>query len=65
MHSILAILRDSLYYMRQIAMHTVDYIDAATTGIVSPHVLPVEDLKEMPMHIEAEALNHALTSVIR
>ena len=42
--SILANLRDSLYYMRQIAMHAVDYLDSATTGILSPHVLPVEDL---------------------
>ena len=43
-HSILGNLRDSLYYMRQIAMHMLDYIDTATTGILSPHVLPVDDL---------------------
>ena len=49
--SILANLRDSLYYMRQIAMHVMDYIDAATISILSPHVLPVEDLLEMLMHI--------------
>ena len=30
------------------------YIDAATTGILSPHVLPVEDLREMLIHIKAE-----------
>ena len=36
-------------------MHTMDYIDAATTGILSPHVLPVEDLRKMLLHIE-EAL---------
>ena len=53
-HSILAKLTDSLYYMRQIAMHVMDYIDTTTTGILSPHVLPVEDLREMLMHIEAE-----------
>ena len=53
-HSILANLRDSLYYMRQIAMHAMDYIDAATTSILSPHVCPVEDLQEILMHIEAE-----------
>ena len=52
--SILANLRDSLYYMRQIAMHAMDYTDAATTGILSPHVLPVEDLREMLMHVEVE-----------
>ena len=32
-------------------MHTMDYIDAATTGILSPHVLPVEGLHEMLIHI--------------
>ena len=30
----------------------MDYIDAATRGILSPHVLPVEDLREMLSHIE-------------
>ena len=53
--SILANLRDSLYYMRQVAMHAMDYIDAATTGILSPHVLTVEDLWKMLIHIK-EAL---------
>ena len=50
--SILANLWDCLYNMREGAMHTMDYIDAATTGILSPHVLPVEDLREMLSHIE-------------
>ena len=36
-------------------MHVMDYIDAATTGILSPHVLTVEDLWKMLIHIE-EAL---------
>ena len=36
-------------------MHTMHYIDAATTEILSPHVLPVEDLRKMLLHIE-EAL---------
>ena len=53
-HSILANLRDSLYCMRQIAMHTMDYIDAATTGILSPHIFPVENLIEMLMYIRVE-----------
>ena len=35
--SILTNLRDSLYYMRQMAMHVMDYIDTATTGILSSH----------------------------
>ena len=36
-------------------MHAIDYIDAATTGILPPHVLPVEDLRMMLIHME-EAL---------
>ena len=35
-------------------MHVLDYIDAATMGILSPQVLPVGDLQEMLMHIKAE-----------
>ena len=50
--SILGNLWDSLCYMREVAIHTMDYIDTATTGIFSPHVLPVEDLREMLLHIE-------------
>ena len=50
----MANLMDSLYYMRQIVMHAMDYIDAASTGILSPHILPVEDLQEMLIHIKAE-----------
>ena len=34
-------------------MHTMDCTDAATTGILSPHVLPVEDLQEMLIYMEA------------
>ena len=52
--SILFNIRVSLYYMRQIAMHAMGYIDAATTSTLSPHVLPVEDLWEILMHIKAE-----------
>ena len=33
-------------------MHTMDYIDAATTGTLSPHVLPIMDLKKILSHIE-------------
>ena len=38
-------------------MHTMDYIDAATTGILSPHVLPVEDLRKMLLHIKEALLS--------
>ena len=30
----------------------MDYIDAATTGILPPHILHVQDLQQMPKHIE-------------
>ena len=43
--------------MQQIAMHVMDYVDAATTGILPPHILPVEDLQEMLIHIEGELLS--------
>ena len=33
-------------------MHTMDYIGAATTGTLSPHILPIIDLKQMLSHIE-------------
>ena len=38
--------------MREVTICTMDYVDAATTGILSPHVLPVEDLRKMLLHIE-------------
>ena len=44
--SILANFRDSLHYVREVAMHAMDYIDTATTGILTPHVLPVEALRK-------------------
>ena len=28
-------------------MHAMDYIEPATTGTLSPHVLPLADLQEM------------------
>ena len=30
----------------------MDYIDAATTGTLSPHILPIIDLKKMLSHTE-------------
>ena len=38
--------------MQEIAIHTMDFINAATTGILSPHVLPFQDRKQMLKHIE-------------
>ena len=33
-------------------MYTMDYIDAATTGTLSPHILPIMDLKKILSYIE-------------
>ena len=44
-------LHDTMQYLRTISMHTMDYIDAATSSILSPHVLPVVDLCKMLQHI--------------
>ena len=53
--SVLANLWDSLSYITTVSMHTMDYVDAATTGTLLPHILPIMDLKKMLSHIE-EAL---------
>ena len=54
MCTIVAYLRDSLTYMRQVAIHTMDYVDAATTYILSPDIFLVEDLRIMLRHRESE-----------
>ena len=54
MHTILVYLRDSLTYMRQVAIHKMDYVDEATSNVLSPDILPVEDLRNMLSHIESE-----------
>ena len=53
MCTILAYLRNSLTYMRQVAIHTMDYMDVATTNVLSPDKLHVEDLRNMLRHIES------------
>ena len=50
--SILATLQDSLSYMGTVSVHTMDNVDAATTGTLLSHVLPIMDLKKMLSHIE-------------
>ena len=50
--SVMAYLSDSLSYIRTVSIHTMDYIDAATTGTLSPHVLPIIDFKKMLSHID-------------
>ena len=49
--SVFANLCDSLTYIQMVSTHTMDYIDAATSGTFSPHVLPVLDLQRMLQHI--------------
>ena len=50
--SVLANLWGSLSYIRTVSTHTMDYIDAAMSGTLSPHVLPILDLQKMLSHIE-------------
>ena len=56
MCTLLAYLRHSLTYMRQVVIHMMDYVDAATTNILPHDILPVQDLRNMLMlrHIESE-----------
>ena len=42
--SVFANLCNSLSYIRMVSTHTMDYIDTATSGMLSPHILPVMDL---------------------
>ena len=39
--SVFANLQDSLHYLCTVSTHTMDYTDATTSGILSPHVLPI------------------------
>ena len=49
--SVFANLQDSLHYIQMISTHTMDYINAATSGTLSSHVLPIIDLQKMLQHI--------------
>ena len=49
--SVFANLCDSLNYIQMVSTHTMEYIDAANSGALSPHVLPVIDLQRMLQHI--------------
>ena len=49
--SVFANLCNSLTYIQMVSTHTMDYINAATSGILSPHDLPVLDLQRMLQHI--------------
>ena len=39
--SVFANLHDSLHYIRTVSAHTMEYINTATSGTLSPNVLPV------------------------
>ena len=54
MHTILAYLRDSFTYIMQVAIHIIDYVDAANTNVLSPDILPVEDLRNVLRNTESE-----------
>ena len=56
---VLANVWDSLSLIRTVSMHTMDYINASMTSTLSPHILPIIDLKKMLAHIE-ETLPHTL-----
>ena len=49
--SVFANLRDSLHYIQTVLTHTMEYINAATSGMLSPHVLPIIDLQKMLQNI--------------
>ena len=55
--SILTNFQDSLHYMQETALHTMDYINVTTTGILLPHFLPVQDLSKMLKYIEDTLLS--------
>ena len=42
---------DSHNYIQMVSTHTMAYINAATSGTLLPHVLPVIDLQKMLQHI--------------
>ena len=50
--SVFTNLHDSLDCIKMVSTHTMDYINAATSGILSPHILPVKDQQKMLLHIE-------------
>ena len=49
--SVFANLQDSMHYLCKLSTHTMDYINATTSGILSPHVLPIVDLQKMLQHV--------------
>ena len=54
--SVFANLHNSLDYIRMVSTHTMDYINAATSGTLSLHILPVMDLQKILFNIEETLL---------
>ena len=54
LRAMLANLRDCLHFMKQLVNHILEYIDTATTGTLTPHLIPVPDLQKMLHQIESE-----------
>ena len=54
LRAMLANLRDCLHFMKQLANHVLEYIDTATNGTLTPHLIPVPDLQQMLYQIELE-----------
>ena len=49
--SVFANLCNSLNYIQMVSTHTMDYINVAISGTLSPHILPVMDLQRMSLYI--------------
>ena len=54
LQAMLTNLRDCLHFMKQLANHMLEYIDTATTGTLTPHLIPVPNLQKMLYQIESE-----------
>ena len=54
LRAMLVNLRDCLHFIKQLANHVLEYIDTATTGILTRHLIPVPDLQKMLYQIESE-----------
>ena len=62
--TIFAYLGNCLTYMKQVATHTMVYVDATATNILSPDILPDKEYKGMLRHIESQlpSIIHLLIS---
>ena len=49
--SVFANFQDSLHYIQTVSTHTIEDINEATSGALSPHVLSIIDLQKMLQHI--------------